>query len=326
MGTRGKILNILEVSKWTDRSNLGLFSAPPSRTIGNRPPELLAKGAETSITGFPSLADADQRSLNVRYSSLESVHDPPTRGRRAPPTPRRPSGRPPGPRMGLLWLVLRSRAGPGCRGRSSPARPVSSAHVPRPSSASSIRLDSSTPRPPGRREPRAPGSKVRLGSVSRRPPVPDGRGPDPSLAVLEQAANQRSGTCQARLLRCWQRDLRAARSGQLRRLVGRPDRRRLRGHERVRHLVRDARAAERDQRPASVRRDTVRQRAEQGHVPAPARPGRMLPLGTHGQPRGRGPARGAPRPTSRLAGRTWPASTYAAHSARSRGGNAANGW
>src|SRR5215217_7019257 len=39
-GIRAEVLNILEASNGTDHSNLGLFSAPPSRTIGNRPPEL----------------------------------------------------------------------------------------------------------------------------------------------------------------------------------------------------------------------------------------------------------------------------------------------
>src|SRR4030095_15910513 len=48
-----EVLNILEASNGTDHSNLGLFSAPPSRTIGNDR-QSLAKGAETSIAGFPT--------------------------------------------------------------------------------------------------------------------------------------------------------------------------------------------------------------------------------------------------------------------------------
>src|ERR687887_403805 len=70
-----EVLNILEASNRTDHSNLGLFSAPPSRTIGNSPPALKQKGRRSQLLDSRPRS-ADQRSLRVRYRPLERSRSP----------------------------------------------------------------------------------------------------------------------------------------------------------------------------------------------------------------------------------------------------------
>src|SRR4030095_7623797 len=182
-GILAEVLNILEASNGTDHSNLGLFSAPPSRTIGNRPPEL-GKGCGDLNCWIPYPAEPTSARSTCGTTRW---NDPgrPLPARPAPPRPPRPNGRPPGPRTGLLWLVLRSRAGPGCRDRSCGATPAAPPR-PRPSRC--------RPSAPGGCRPRgapggagAPAAALAHGRPVGQPGhLPRRRRPDPPLAVLEQ--------------------------------------------------------------------------------------------------------------------------------------------